>query len=337
MKSLRTAGWVAVVLAAGTVCLAVKAGNNSITSYDLINLGPGSAFKLNDPDAGGTFLVVGSTPDPDVAARATVWSLTTDGLVRGVYRYDTSLGASQAIGVNDYGFIVGSSGQGPFVDVPCVGIRFLPDALAVEALNNQGVVVGFIHDPSGPSGVNGAVWYVDWTGNVTGPFATGIGPGSAFLPLDINDEGTMTGFLLAAGSTTISAAVAEFSPRGELSVTDLGVLHPGDTSAIGWSINSEGVVAGVSSGNKGTAAFLWDPTQPNKLTSLGSSDSAPSINDSEQVVFSNFVWQNGKAIDLNSLLRSGVTDTVSIASGINNAGQIAGTTQSRNALVLLPR
>jgi hypothetical protein len=348
MKTLLKVGSAAVVLLASIGAFAVRAGNNTPTLYAVTNLGPGSAFKASNPDSSGTFLVVGSSPDPvnpNGPGLATVWTVSVDGTVVDVFTYDT-LGHSFAIDVNDHGMIIGSAQFGPFVDVPGVGVKFLPEALQVEGLNNQGAVVGFTSDPSGPDGVSGAVWYVDATGGINGPVLTTIGPGVTFMPLDINDEGTMSGFILTAGSSNTTAAIAEFDRHGELDVTNLGVLHPGDTGAIAWSINSDGLVAGISGNSSGSSAFVWDPSQPNKLTSLGIGFTSPDINDNAQIVFSSVnkanatvgvIWQNGKRTDLNTLLTAPLNDVIELAAGINNTGHIVGLLQSRNACVLTPQ
>src|SRR5262249_32894417 len=148
-------------------------------------------------------------------------------------------------------------------------------------VNNLGFVVGLTGDPSGPFGISGALWAVDPTGAITGPVTMTIGPGVAFIPQDINDDGTMAGYVFSPGSdgsSTSFAAIAEFDRDGELDVSNLGVLHPGDTGSAATSINNDGLVAGYSSG-KTKSAFLFDPSQPNKLTSLGTQVLAGHIND----------------------------------------------------------
>jgi hypothetical protein len=348
MKTLLKISLAAVVLLASISAFAARAGNNTPTLYVVTNLGPGSAFKASNPDSSGTFLVVGSSPDPvtpNGPGLATVWTVSVDGTVVDVFTYDT-LPRSQAIDVNDHGMVIGNSNLGAFVDVPGVGVKFLPEALQVEGLNNENVVVGFISDPTGPDHVSGAVWHVAPTGAITGPVQTTIGPGVTFMPIDINDEGTMCGFILTGGSSNTSAAIAEFDRHGELDVKNLGVLHPGDTGAIARSINGDGLVAGISGNSSGSSAFVWDPSQPNKLTSLGAGFTAPDINDDGQIVFTTVnkanvdvgvIWQNGKRTDLNTVLAASLNDTIEEAIGINNAGHIVGLLHSRNVCVLTPQ
>ena len=343
MKTLLKVGLAAVALLASLGAFALRADNRPPTLYAVTILGPGNAYKASNTDASGEFLVVGGTPDPNVIVRPTVWTVSTDGTVVDVFIYDT-LGSGQALDVNDHGMVIGSSSSGDFVDVPGVGIKFVNGS--VQAVNNLGVVVGFTSDPSGPDKVSGAVWYVDPQGGLTGPVLTTVGPGVTFMPNDINDEGTMCGFILTAGSSNIFAAIAEFDRDGELDVTNLGVLHPGDTGSNARSINSDGIVAGDSGNSSGSSAFVWDPSHPNKLTSLGEGVAAPDINDNSQVAFSTVnkanvtigaICQNGKTTDLNTVLAAPTNDTIELANGINNTGHIVGLLQSGNACVLTPQ
>jgi probable HAF family extracellular repeat protein len=347
MKTLLKIGLAAVALSACVTALVVRAGSNTPTLYAVTNLGPGIAFKANNPDDSGTFLVVGATPDPVVGERATVWTVTTAGTLVDVFTYDT-LGNSSANDVNDEGLIVGFSVLGAFVDIPGVGVKILPGASHdAVAVSNRGDVVGDVFDPPGSDMVKNALWHVDATGAITGPVVINAGLGATFTPRDINDDGTMAGSL-ATGTNVESAAIAEFDSNGEVDVENLGVLHPGD-AAIGRSINSDATIVGGAFG-KTTAAFLWSPTQPNKLTSLGDlgggNSTALDINNACQVVgssmtkanvFAGFIWQNGKLTNLNTVLTAPLNDLIDTAWGINDAGHIVGFTQSLNAFVLTPQ
>jgi hypothetical protein len=347
MKTLLKIGLAAVALSACVVALSARAGGKAPTLYAVTNLGPGQCFAASNLDASGTFLVVGSILDSTAGVqRATVWTVNADGTVADVFTYNT-LGNSEAVDVNDHGIVIGTSSLGTFIDVPGVGIRF-PNAGAVLGVNNLGFVVGLTGDPSGPVGISGAVWAVDVTGEITGPVTMTIGPGVAFIPEDINDEGTMAGYVFSEnsdGSSSSFAAIAEFDHNGALHVTDLGTLHPGDTTSKALSINSDGLVAGYSSG-KTQSAFLFDPSQPNKLTSLGTQVIAGHVNDNAQVVFASnnkanvivgVIWQNGKTTDLNTVLTAPLSDSIEAAVGINNTGHIVGFTQSGNACILTPQ
>src|SRR5262245_41553239 len=123
MKTLLKIGVAAVVLLATLGAFVVRAGGKTQTLYAVTNLGPGSAFAASNPDASGTYLVVGSIPDPDVVALATVWTVSADGTVADVFTYD-SLPGSEAIDVNDSGLIIGISNVGSWIDIPGVGVTF---------------------------------------------------------------------------------------------------------------------------------------------------------------------------------------------------------------------
>jgi probable HAF family extracellular repeat protein len=349
MKTLLKIGLTAFALLASIGILAVRAGNNTPTFYAVTNLGPGGAHKASNPDGTGTFLVVGSTPPGPVA---TVWTVTTHGTVVDVFTYDTLLGWSMATDVNDHGMVIGIGFEGPFVDVPGVGLKHLPGGAAnATGVNNQGVIAGSVFDAS--NNVIGAVWYVDATGGITGPVLTNTKAGVSFTPYDINDEGTMAGFVVTTSNGDTTAALARFDCNGDLEVQNLGVLHRADTAAFAASIDSDEVAvgdSGVSLGSEPNSGFLWTPARPNKLTSLGNLGGGGSfvldINDDGQVVgqsvteanvFVGFIWQSGKITDLNNLLKSPLNDTVELASGINNTGHIVGLLQSGNACVLTPQ
>jgi probable HAF family extracellular repeat protein len=339
MKTLLKISFAAVALLAPISVLSVRAGGNTQTLYAVTNLGPGMAIKASNPGADGTFMVVGST-GPVAQPVATVWTVSTDGTVVDVFTYD-ALGGSAAIDVNDHGMIVGGSGDGPWVDIPGVGVKFLPGAfmiggVSIGGLNNQGVVVGSV-------GGQGVVWHVAATGEITGPVSTDIGP------TDINDEGTICGSLFDSTADFVAAAIAEFDHQGQLDVQELGVLHPADFEAGASAINGDGVAVGTSTG-KASSAFLWTPAQPNKLRPLGDlgggRSSASDVNDSVQVVGYSatkagiqaaFIWQNGKMTNLNGVLTAQINDVIESALGINNAGHIVGNAYSGNAYVLTPQ
>jgi probable HAF family extracellular repeat protein len=347
MKTILKAGFAAGTLLAFVAVLAVRAGGPAPTLYAVTNLGPGFALNANNPDEDGKFSVVGATFDPDVGIRATVWTLTVNGAVEDVFIYDKGLGASLAVDVNDDGMVVIGADLGNFVDVPGVGLKLLPSAQVAAAINNDGVVAGSIAGPPGTSSV-GAVWRVDGTGATFGPVIANAGPGAAFKPNDVNDEGTLAGFYFIAVSDSSSAAVAEFDRSGALDLRNLGVLLPGDSGAEAFAINSHGTFVGSSFGMTETA-FLRKPGQQG-LTSLGDlgggSSSAAGINDDDQVVgfsFINanvtvgFIWQKGKMTDLNSVLAAPLNDTIDVANGITNTGHIVGGLDSGSAFVLTPQ
>lgn len=117
---------------------------------------------------------------------------------------------------------------------------------------------------------------------------------------------------------------------------DIGVL-PGDARSRATAVNLTGQVAGDSFSPEGAArAFVWDLGRIRALGMLAgdTASQARAINASGAVVgragtpdFSRsraVLWQNGVAIDLNQRVTAGEW-TLTVAAGINDVGQIAGT------------
>jgi uncharacterized protein (TIGR03437 family) len=126
----------------------------------------------------------------------------------------------------------------------------------------------------------------------------------------VNDSGVAAGaafdidFKLSDPSAQAHAVL--FNSTGS-SVTDLGVLS-GDLSSFATGINNSGWVAGFSN------SLVPDFT----LQSAATFHAAASN-------YRAFLYANGTMYDLNTLLANGTGWSLSFASAINNAGQIAGT------------
>src|SRR5258706_402278 len=138
---------------------------------------------------------------------------------------------------------------------------------------------------------------------------------------------------ISAVVMTISGALAvmivvPWLHAANLSITDLGTLGGGMSSALG--INNRGQVVGLGWTASGEDhAFIWQDGVMTDLGTLGASFSfARSINERRQVLGSSgtasgephtFLWQNGVMTDLGTL---GHPDSNPVA--INDRGQIVG-------------
>jgi probable HAF family extracellular repeat protein len=125
-----------------------------------------------------------------------------------------------------------------------------------------------------------------------------------------------------------------FLMRGGV-LQDLGIA-PGFVRSEARAVNAKGQVAGVSFTSAGTpAAFLWDLGTMRTLNGLSgdAATEARAININSDAVGRSgnadlsasraVVWQNGVAVDLTSRLLEREWQ-LTVASAINNAGQIAG-------------
>jgi probable HAF family extracellular repeat protein len=136
-------------------------------------------------------------------------------------------------------------------------------------------------------------------------------------------------------------------------VKDLGTLKPADGStSLAIGINDLGQVVGYTDTDAGIVqhAFRW--TQAGGMEDLGSlgtgsanRSEAWGINNVGQVVgrtgtsagLRGFVWtEAGGMVDLNTLFLPGTTHVVVLAQGINDSGEIVGTSLNFRALLLTP-
>lgn len=232
----------------------------------------------------------------------------------------TGMAAAQTYTVTDLGVLPGySSSLGAF-------------------LNSSGQVAGCSDNSTGNipceggSGISGDAFL--WSSD-TGMQDLGTLPGGSFSTgYGINDSGQVAGW-----STNGQGVEHGFRWTQSTGMTDLGTL-PGGTYSYGFSINSSGVICGFgdSATSKGKAhVVIWTPT--NKALDLGSlpgaiANEALFINAQNQVV--------GASLYLNGTFRAFVVTqsgglkalptlpgaTTSIATGINAAGIIVGSSNS---------
>jgi probable HAF family extracellular repeat protein len=121
-------------------------------------------------------------------------------------------------------------------------------------------------------------------------------------PASINDAGAVTGH----AANPDNSVHGFFWKEGVL--TDIGTVDGDDCSA-GFSINSANQIVGQSFACDGSVSHA-------------------------------FVWENGKMVDLNSLVSHGSDIQLLVAGSINNRGQIAGVgvlpNGDRHAFLLVP-
>jgi probable HAF family extracellular repeat protein len=188
---------------------------------------------------------------------------------------------------------------------------------------------------------------------------TGLGSlgGGYSVAFDVNDAGQVVGEATLTEPENASATHAFlYDADATPKMTDLGTLG-GDYSGAN-AINEAGQVVGDSTTTAGsyrTHAFLYDESATPKMRDLGSlgrnQSFANDINEAGQVVghlgpFDNhpqaFLYSGGQMVDLNSLIPSDSSWTLSSAFAINNKGQIVGYEEKdhssrRHAFLLTPR
>ena len=198
---------------------------------------------------------------------------------------------------------------------------------SAHGINDRGVVVGVVRTPEGLE--RGFVWHPR-TRQAT-QIATFGGQNSQAN--DVNDKGVVVG---AAESATNDDRAFRYDSRTGV-VQDLGTLG-GDT-AVARAINERGVVVGEAETAAGeTHAFRWDP-RTGRMQDLGTlggeRSSAHDINDkgvvvgdarTAQFLTHAFRWDPRERVmdDLGVLPGT----VVSFARGINDRGDIVGSTDS---------
>ena len=228
-----------------------------------------------------------------------------------------------ALGINDLGQVVGvnNANGDAFLWSRQAGMTDLGFHGWADKINNKGEIVGqIVGTPS-----EGFLWR---DGSLLRLGALTKGGGSTAT--DINNAGQIVGQAGAIGG------LHAFIWSEAEGMTDLGTLdgNPASTSGATF-INDRGQAVGFSyAAALGTThAVYFGPGGPQDLGSLGGDSEANAVNDWGQVVGYSaggaFLTDlnGGPMVSLNSLIPPGSGWNLFDATGINNAGQIAGSGQ----------
>lgn len=169
-----------------------------------------------------------------------------------------------------------------------------PDS-AATAINDNGQIIGISGLCSNAVGGTSAEHAVLWESKDSHPINIGnFDGGKAWnTPTAINDQGQVVGFGNQKGS-----AATEFNPIAFIWDKQKGIqaIDPigDDKNSIAWGINKHGVVVGQSAG--------------------GTNDPAGRA----------FIYENGRAVDLNTLIQADSSLYLELANDINSRGEIVG-------------
>lgn len=330
MNSLRV-GRVLLFLCCAFVAFAHAAPPVRWTMLDLGDLAGGlggsTALAVN-----GRGAIVGSATAAvpgGFALHAFMWE---DGVMRDL---GTPAGAtmSDAIDINDRGFVLGGDGlggqylwrDGEWVRLSVPGV--------VDRINKFGDMAG-VHAVAGRSHVyllKGTVLHDG--GTLGGSFAS---------PHAMNDRGAIVGRSSLAGEAQIHAFKYQ-----DGAMIDLGTL--GGTFSVATGVNNHGVVVGASWDEARDAyAFVHDGTIMRRLLpGLPAPQTATAINDRGAIVGNlgqngSYLYEDGEVTLLESIpeVRAGGWTRL-VPTAINNRGWITGWAsrpgQSSRAFVLVPR
>jgi len=251
---------------------------------------------------------------------------------------------SRATNINDRGQITGESMQGGHNQ----GRAFLCDGATITDLGTLGGYEAHIFGINEQAQVAGAAWInsafraLMWdNGQVTqlGSLRQSAGYTTS-TAWGINNSGQIVG----VSFTDLGVDHAFLWENGHMN--DLGTLGSANTYSQARSINDSGQVVGWSNfQGREHRAFLWRAGVMAGICPLGIESHAYDINENNQVVGTwetadgyydqkgqwvptpetrAFLWENGIAVDLNSLIPPDSGWRLELALGINYQGQIVG-------------
>jgi len=223
------------------------------------------------------------------------------------------------------------------------------ESSSARGINDRGEIIGFA---GGKNLRGGAILWKDGARQPLGD----LGPsGSGSNAMAINDKGEIAGVSSGFAARLGGVVRAVIWLRG--AIQDIGTL--GGPHSTARAINDSAEVVGWADlPDQSTVAFLWKDgllqdlgTLPGAVSKPGIRSQALSINHQGLVVGSALnskgeiravIWENGGAVDLNTLIPSNSGVVLTRATAINNKGQIVAQEQLRadgpvRSFLLTPR
>jgi uncharacterized membrane protein len=315
-------------------------------TYTVTDLGSGSASGINDSGQVAGSIAVGQS------FYAAVWTNGTPSLVGPT---GGAVGYSHASAINDSGVAAGYiETDDPYTAVFKGGTatilpawKGLYSGIGANGINNSGVVIGTIFEGDEYAGGVWSAGCTTGTSACTVSALRGVGQksnlGEFFSnAFGLNNEGVVVGTTYFSYVDRSPSTVATVWHNGNPS--KLGYI-PGVNNASAIAINDSGTIVGDSyTKNYTSIATEWNGTTATALAMLSgtSQDSVSGINDAGLIVGQDgsvaTLWQNGKPINLNTVLASALPAGVTLgaADGINNRGQIVVGGSNGQIYVLTP-
>jgi probable HAF family extracellular repeat protein len=283
--------------------------------FDVINLGNfsgSSATPTSISSSGSEIVGYGIQNGDSYAASSSGGVLTSIGI------------EGQANAVNSNGQIVGTTAANQafvYQNGSMSTLNYLAGQSSwAMSINSSGMIVG-----AGTT-LAGQTVATYWQGPTA--YQIGLLGGSFSSAYGVNNSGEVAGT-----SMVPNGAMAAFTWSSGGAMHDLGTL--GGANSWGVAINNSGMVAGTAQTSFGyTHAFLWNGSAMVDLGTLGGNNSyATGINDAGEVVgysltasgqWDAFLYESGAMYDLNALLPIGSGWSISMANGIDAAGDIIG-------------